>query len=302
LCAMTLPAAAQLLQYLISGLTLGSVYGMIALGFTLIHNATGIVNFAQGEFVAFGALIALSCSEAGLPMPLAVLTAMAAVTLLGAALERAAIRPARGASVITLIIITIGASILLRGIAMWQWGPNALPMRHFSSEAPIHVGPASILRQHLWIMGIVLATMLGLWLLGERTQVGKAMRACAVDREAAQLVGIPAARMVMLSFALSGMLGGLAGAIVAPLSMGQYNMGIMLGLKGFCAAILGGIGNAPGAVLGGLLLGTLESLGAGVCSGMKDAVAFGIMLIVLLVRPTGLLGRKARQGGTEARR
>jgi branched-chain amino acid transport system permease protein len=294
-----IPSAAQLLQYLISGLTLGSIYGMIALGFTLIHNATGIVNFAQGEFVAYGALIAISCSgNLGLPMPIAVLVAVAGVTLLGAALERAAIRPAGRASVITLIIITIGASILLRGLAMWQWGPDALPMRHFSGEQPIRIGQASVLPQHVWIVGIVLTTMIGLWLLGERTQVGKAMRACAMNREAAQLVGIPASRMVMLSFALSGTLGGIAGAIVAPIAMGQYNMGIMLGLKGFCAAILGGMGNPLGAVLGGLLLGTLESLGAGLSpigwSGFKDAIAFSIMLIVLLAKPTGLLGRGQR--------
>lgn len=288
------PTLSQVAQYLVSGVTLGSVYGMIALGFTLIHNATGIVNFAQGEFVALGALIALSCAQAGLPMPLAVLTAVAAVTLVGAALERGAIRPARSASVISLIIITIAASILLRGLAMWIWGPDALPMRPFSGQRPILLGQASILPQHLWIIGIVLATMLGLWALGERTQVGKAMRACAMNREAALLVGIPASRMVMLSFALSAMLGGLAGAIVAPLAMGQYNMGIMLGLKGFASAILGGMGNPVGAVLGGLLLGTLESLGAGLLwSGLKDAIAFGIMLVVLVARPAGLLGRRA---------
>ena len=283
-----------MLQYVVSGVTLGSIYGMIALGFTLIYNATGVVNFAQGEFVAYGALIAISCSTAGFPMPLAVLAAVAAVTVLGAVLERAAIRPARGSSVITLIIITIGASILLRGIAMWVWGPDALPMRHFSGEKPMQFGGASILPQHLWIMGIVLATMIALWLLGDRTQVGKAMRACAMDREAAQLVGIPAARMVMLSFALSGLLGGLAGAIVAPLAMGEYNMGIMLGLKGFAGAILGGMGNPVGAALGGVVLGLLESLGAGLQSGYKDAIAFGVLLIVLLARPTGLLGRRAR--------
>jgi branched-chain amino acid transport system permease protein len=288
------PTASQLLQYLVSGLTLGSVYAMIALGFTLIHNATGIVNFAQGEFVALGALMAVSGAAAGLPMPVAVLAAVAGVTLVGAALERVAIRPAREATVITLVIITIGASIFLRGIAMWVWGPDALPLRHFSGEHPIVVAGASVLPQHLWIVGIVLVTMLALWLLGERTQVGKAMRACAVNREAAQLVGIPASRMVMLSFALSATLGGLAGAIVAPLAMAQYNMGIMLGLKGFASAILGGMGNPLGAVVGGLLLGTLESLGAGLLwSGFKDAIAFAILLIVLLARPTGLLGRRS---------
>lgn len=290
-----IPSVPYLLQYLVSGITLGSVYGMIALGFTLIHNSTGIVNFAQGEFVTYGALIAITCSTTlGLPMPVAILVAVAGVTLLGALVERSAIRPARGSSVITLIIITIGVSILLRGIAMWIWGPDALPMRHFSGETPMQIGSAAILPQHVWIMGIVLLTMIALWLLGERTQVGKAMRACAMDREAAQLVGIPATRMVMLSFALSGLLGGIAGAIVAPLAMAQYNMGIMLGLKGFAAAILGGMGNPLGAVLGGISLGILESLGAGLKSGFKDAIAFGIMLVVLLARPTGILGRRAR--------
>jgi branched-chain amino acid transport system permease protein len=290
-----IPSAPYLLQYLVSGLTLGSIYGMIALGFTLIHNATGIVNFAQGEFVAYGALIAISCSGAfGLPMPLAVLIAVAAVTLLGAALERVAIRPARRSSVITLIMITVGASILLRGIAMKLWGPDALPMRHFSGETPMQFAGASVLPQHVWIMGIVVVTMVLLWLLGDKTQLGKAMRACAMDQEAAQLVGIPAARMVTLSFALSGLLGGLAGAIVAPLAMGLYDMGIMLGLKGFSAAILGGMGNPVGAVLGGVVLGVLESIGAGVRSEFKDAIAFGVMLVVLLAKPTGLLGRRAR--------
>jgi branched-chain amino acid transport system permease protein len=287
-----IPAVSQVLQYLVSGVTLGSVYAMIALGFTLIYNATGIVNFAQGELVTFGALFAISIAGHGLPMPVAVLGAVAAVTVLGSALELAAIRPARGASVITLIVITVGASILLRGIAMWRWGPDALPLRHFSGETPIMFAGVSVLPQHLWIVGIVLVTMVCLRLLSEYTQVGKAMRACAINREAARLVGIPAARMVNLSFALSGMLGGLAGAIVAPLAMGQYNMGIALGLKGFCGAILGGMGNPLGAVLGGVLLGVLESLGgAFISSGYKDAIAFGIMLLVLLVKPTGLLGR-----------
>jgi len=291
-----IPTGDQLLQYLIDGLTLGSIYAMIALGFTLIYNATGIVNFAQGEFVTFGALITISCAAAGLPLPLAVLLAVLAVTLVGGALEWVVFRPARRSSVITLIIITIGASIFLRGVAMWLWGPDALPLRHFSGQRPIVLGAARILPQHLWILATVLTVMIALWLLGEKTQVGKAMRACAVNRDAAKLVGIPTERMVRLSFALSGLLGGLAGAIVAPLAMGKYNMGIMLGLKGFCAAILGGMGNPLGAVLGGLLVGLLESLGAGISpigwSGFKDAIAFSVMLIVLLAKPTGILGRR----------
>ena len=292
---MTL-SISQLLQYLVSGLTLGSVYAMIALGFTIIHNATGIVNFAQGEFVTLGALFAISLAEHhGVMLPLAVPLAALAVLVVGSLLELAAIRPARHASVITLIIITIGVSILLRGVAMLVWGPDALPMRSFSGDEPIVLGEVRIQPQHLWVMGIMVLTMLGLWLLGEHTQVGKAMRACEMNRETAQLAGIPVSRMVNLSFALSGMLGGLAGAIVVPLAMGQYNMGTMLGLKGFCAAILGGMGNPMGAVLGGVLLGALEALGgAFISSGYKDAIAFGILLAVLLAKPTGLLGRARR--------
>jgi len=289
----------NLLQYLVSGLTLGSIYAMIALGFTLIYNATGIVNFAQGEFVALGALFAIFFAENhGVMLPLAVPAAAVAVLVVGSFLEVAAIRPARNASVITLIIITIGLSMLLRGLAMLVWGPDALFMRSFSGDEPVALGEVRIQPQQLWVVGIVLATMAALWLLGERTQVGKAMRACEMNRQAAQLVGIPVSRMVNLSFALSGMLGGLAGAIVAPLVMGQYNMGTMLGLKGFCGAILGGMGNPMGAVLGGLLLGSLESIGAGFApqgwSGYKDAFAFAVLLVVLLVKPTGLLGRGRR--------
>ena len=287
--------SSQLLQYLISGLTPGAIYGLIALGFTLIYNATGVVNFAQGEFVTYGALIAISGVHFGLPLPLAVLVAVLAVMVLGAVLERVAIRPARNASVITLVIITIGASMLLRGVAVWVWGQDPLPLPHFSGEDPIEFAGASLLPQHLWVMGVALLTMALLWLLAERTQVGKAMRACAINPAAAHLVGIPVPRMVMLSFALSGMLGGLSGAIIAPLVMGQYDMGVLLGLKGFAAAILGGMGNPVGAVLGGLLLGVLEAgSAASLPSGYKDAVAFAVMLIVLLTRPTGLLGKRTR--------
>ncbi len=256
----------ELPQYVISGLTTGSIYGMTAIGFTLIYNATGVVNFAQGEFVTYGALIAISLVAAKLPVIAAVILAALAVMLLGALLERFAIRPARNASVITLIIITIGASMLLRGLAANRWGQDALPMPSFSGDTPIVLGKGlvSLAPQQLWVMGVVLVTMVALWLLGEKTQVGKAMRACAMNRSAAQLTGIPVSRMVMLSFALSGMLGGLAGAVFAPIVMGQYNMGTLLGLKGFAAAILGGIGNPVGAVVGGLALGLLENLSTAV--------------------------------------
>ncbi|KPJ64586.1 hypothetical protein AMK68_01235 [candidate division KD3-62 bacterium DG_56] len=288
----------QLLQFLLSGLMYGSLYAVIALGFNLIHNATRVVNFAQGEFVTLGALCSLSLVMIGLPLPVALVGAVAIVTVTGWATERMAIRPVRGASVITLIIITIGASVFLRGMVTWIWGSDERPpLRPFWPGPSLALGPAMVQRQYIWILGIVLATMFLLWLLGEKTLLGKAMRACAFNQRAAQIVGIDVGRMVLLSWALSAGLGALAGVIIAPVVTPKWDMGVMLGLKGFAAAILGGMGIPAGAVLGGITLGLAESLGVGLLpdwgSGYKDAIAFSIMLAVLFVKPTGLLGARS---------
>jgi branched-chain amino acid transport system permease protein len=288
----------QLLQFVLSGLMYGSLYALIALGFNLIHNATRVVNFAQGEFVTLGALSALTLAAIGWPLPAVLLGSVAIVTVAGWAVERLAIRPVQGSSVITLIIITIGASVFLRGIITWIWGSDERPsLRPFWPGPSLELGPAVVQRQYIWIMGIVLATMFLLWLLGERTLVGKAMRACALNQRSARIVGIDVGRMVLLSWALSAGLGALAGVIIAPVVTPKWNMGVMLGLKGFAAAILGGMGIPAGAVLGGIMLGLLESLAVGLLpdwgSGYKDAIAFTIMLAVLFVKPTGLLGARA---------
>jgi branched-chain amino acid transport system permease protein len=288
----------QLLQFVISGLMYGSLYALIALGFNLIHNATRVVNFAQGEFVTLGALTALSLAALGWPLPLVLLGSVAIGTVVGWAVERLAIRPVAGSSVITLIIITIGASVFLRGMVTWIWGSDERPsLRPFWPGPSLALGPAVLQRQYLWILGIVLATMFLLWLLGEKTLVGKAMRACALNQRSARIVGIDVGRMVLLSWALSAGLGALAGVIIAPVVTPKWNMGVMLGLKGFAAAILGGMGIPAGAVLGGVMLGLLESLGVGLLpdwgSGYKDAIAFAVMLAVLCFKPTGLLGARA---------
>jgi branched-chain amino acid transport system permease protein len=288
----------QLLQFVLSGLMYGSLYALIALGFNLIHNATRVVNFAQGEFVTLGALSALSLAAIGWPLPAVLLGSIAIVTVVGWAAERLAIRPVAGSSVITLIIITIGASVFLRGMVTWVWGSDERPsLRPFWPGPSLELGSAVVQRQYIWIMGIVLATMFLLWLLGEKTLVGKAMRACALNQRSARIVGIDVGRMVLLSWALSAGLGALAGVIIAPVVTPKWNMGVMLGLKGFAAAILGGMGIPAGAVLGGIMLGLLESLGVGLLpdwgSGYKDAIAFTVMLAVLFVKPTGLLGARA---------
>ncbi|MBF0482744.1 MAG: branched-chain amino acid ABC transporter permease [Desulfovibrionaceae bacterium] len=285
-----------LLQYVISGLTVGSAYGLTALGFTMIFNTTGVINFAQGEFVMLGGMMSVMLHQAGLNLPAAVILAVAAATAVGAAVERLAIRPVRRATAINLVIVTIGVSICLRGLAMLAWGKDTLRLPNFSGAAPLPVFGASLMPQSLWVLGVTLLILLGLRLFFSRSIHGKGMLACAYQRKAAYLVGISVERMAMLSFALSAATGAVGGAILAPLTMTSYDVGVMLGLKGFAAAVLGGLGNPFGAAAGGLILGVLESLGAGyVSSAYKDALAFIILLVLLFVKPSGLFGRKSAE-------
>lgn len=287
----------DILQYVISGATVGSTYGLAGLGFTVIFNTTEIINFAQGEFVMLGGMLAVFAIRwLGLPLPLAVLAAVGLTTMVGIAVDRATIRPVRGRSVIVLIIITIGVSIVLRGAAMLLFGKDTYPLPGFSGGEPLTVWGASFLPQNLWVGGITLCTLVAMKLYFDRTISGKAMLACACDRKAASLMGINVDTMVTLSFAFSALVGALGGAILAPITLTAYDVGILLGLKGFAACILGGLGNPFGAVVGGVLLGVLESLSAGlISSGYKDAVAFVILLALLFVRPSGLFGRRAAE-------
>ncbi len=282
----------QVWQFVLSGMTTGGTYALIALGFSLVYNATGVINFAQGEFVMLGGMVtAASMSAWGLPLWLAALVGIAVTTVVGLILDRAAIRPARNASVVVLIIITVGASIFLRGLASIIWGPDERPVPAFSGSAPIAVLGANITPQSLWVMGATLVTAVAMWVVFEYTVVGKAMRACAINPHAAQLCGIELSRMISWSFALAAAIGAIAGIVLAPITMTQYNVGTMLGLKGFCAAMLGGLGNGLGGIVGGLVLGVLEALGAGLVSSQyKDAIAFVVLIAVLLIRPSGILG------------
>ncbi len=280
---------------MISGMTVGSTYGLAALGFTVIFNTTEIINFAQGEFVMLGGVLAVFAIRwGGLPLLPATLLAVALTTAVGVLVDRLTIRPVRGRSVITLIIITIGVSIVLRGGAMLLFGKDTYPLPGFSSGPPLDIWGASLLPQSLWVAAITLATLLLMKLYFDRTISGKAMQACACDRKAASLVGINVDTMVTLSFAVSALVGAVGGVILAPITLTSYDVGILLGLKGFAACILGGLGNPFGAVAGGVILGVLESLGAGfVSSGYKDAIAFVILLTLLFLRPTGLFGRQS---------
>ena len=284
---------AQLTQFLLTGLTIGSIYALVALGFAIIYNASHVINFAQGEFVMMGGMATVSLIQVGLPLLVAIPIAILATAAVGMALERFAIEPARGATPVTLIIITIGASILLRGVATLVWDKKLHTVPPFSGETPIQIGGATILPQSLWVIGITLAIVVLLgWFFG-RTLLGKAMLATSHNPLAAQLCGVNVRFILFLSFALSAGLGAIAGILIAPITMTSWDVGVMLGLKGFAAAILGGLGNGMGAVVGGLVLGIAESLGAGyVSSAYKDAIAFIIILAVLFFMPSGLFGKK----------
>ena len=281
----------QWTQFLAGGLTAGSVYALVALGFSIIFNASRVINFAQGEFVMIGGMSAVSLVATGVPLPLAIAGAVVIASVVGLLLEKLAVERARGADVVTLIIITIGASIFLRGLAQLVWDKKIHPLPAFSGDRPIAIFGAAIVPQSLWVLGATVVIVVALsWFFG-RTLAGKAMLATSHNRLAAQLVGVDVAKVLFASFGLAGALGAIAGVLIAPIAFTSYDAGIMLGLKGFAAAMLGGLGSFAGAILGGLLLGLFESLSAGyVSSAYKDVVAFLVMLVVLFVRPRGILG------------
>jgi branched-chain amino acid transport system permease protein len=280
-------------QYVASGLTAGSIYALVALGFSIVYNASRAINFAQGEFVMIGGMAAASMVATGLPLwaaaPLAVLAAIA----VGLLLEKIAIEPARGADPVTLIIITIGAALFLRGLAQVVWDKRIHSVPSFSGDQPIALLGATVLPQSLWVFGGAAVAVAALsWFFG-RTLYGKAMLATSFNRLAAQLVGVDTRIVLFASFGLAAALGALGGVLIAPIAFTSYDAGVMLGLKGFAAAMLGGLGSFTGAVLGGVVLGLLEAMSAGyLSSAYKDAIAFVIILGVLFLMPGGLLGAR----------
>lgn len=284
----------EFLQFLFSGLTVGAVYAMVALGFTLVYNASDVVNFAQGEFVMIGGMATVFIAAAGVPLPVAAGLAILAAVAVGLLLHALAIEPARGASPVTLIIITIGASIFLRGVAQVLFDKQAHRIPAFSGDAPILVGGAAIQPQSLWVLGGAIAVFIALYLFLARTVVGKAVLATAANRLAARLVGINTATIMALAFGASAAIGAVAGILITPITLTSYDTGILLALKGFAGAMLGGMGSPLGAVIGGLLLGLFEAFSASYLSSTyKDAVAFLTILAVLFVLPGGLLGRRS---------
>jgi len=280
-----MPGADQLAQYLASGLVVGGIYALIGLGFVIVFSVTRIVNFAQGEFVALGALLMVTLRGQGLGVPASFAVTVLAVAALGAILERAAVHPLRHAPALAALILTIGASIAIRGVALIVWGTEPFVLAPFTSGPPLQLGGAVVVRQALWVLGVAAVVFAGLWWFFTRTFAGAAMRACAINGRAARLAGIRVDRVFVVAWALSGAIGAVAGAVIAPITYATYDMGLMLGLKGFVAAVVGGLVSAPAAIAGGFLLGVLESFAAGlISSAYKDAFAFVALIAVCLAQ------------------
>ena len=284
-----------ILQLIITGITIGCIYAMVAVGFNIIYNVTEIINFAQGEFVMLGGLIMVTLrTTVNMPLFLAFILTVAIVMGIGILIDTIAIKPIRQPSVISLIIATIAVSIFVKGSAMIGWGKNPYDLDAFSGREPISFFGAIIQPQALWVMGLLIVIVVFLSIFFEKSIYGKAMKACADNIEAARLKGINVRGMVLFSFALSAGIGAMAGMVITPIALMEYDRGTMLAVKGFGALILGGLGSFPGAIIGGLIIGLIESLGAGLLSsGYKDAFALLVLMAVLYSRPSGILGNAA---------
>jgi branched-chain amino acid transport system permease protein len=289
-----MPDAAYLAQTLVNGLSVGCIYGLIGIGFCVIYNASGIVNFAQGAFVMLGGMVTfVLLTSLGIPMILAGALATMAVALLGVVIERLVVRPLwdRHASMFVMILATLAAQIVIERATLIAVGdqPKSIPV--FTDLAPLRIGGVAIGYQIIWIIASSLLLIGALALFFQRTLVGRAMRACSINREAAALQGIPVSRMLALSFALSAALGAIAGILVTPTQFTAFNVGTPFAISGFVAAIVGGFGRPFGAFLGGIALGLAQALAVfALGSGLKNVAALAVLLVFLFFRPSGILG------------
>jgi branched-chain amino acid transport system permease protein len=285
------------LQLLFTGLGIGSIYALVALGFVLIYRATNVVNFAQGDFAMLGAFsMVVLCIDLGLPYWLGILITLVGMLLFGALFNFAVYYPLRNRGFQPVIISTIGASILLENGVLAAYGPRPQTLPSFFFSPGFSIGPIFFDSQYLSILGVTMVMVTIQYLFFERTLLGKKMQATSQDKEMASLLGIPVATMTMLTFIYSSALGGLAGILVAPILFVSVGMGSSIALKAFAASIIGGFGNVTGAIVGGLALGEVETFGAAYISvPYKDAFAFIVLVVFLLFRPQGLFGEKVAE-------
>lgn len=292
-------SVSQWLQLLISGIVTGAIYALVGLGYVTIYRTSRVVNFAQGSFVMLGALITYSLlHEAGLPFWLSGLVSVAAVVAIAVAMYFLVIAPIIKVSLVSMILVTIGVSLLLENLALVKWGGYGLGIPSFPGDRTLHLWKITFEVQNIWVIAVATVLFIGLWLLSNRTRVGKQMTATASDPLSASLSGISTTRMVVLAFAISAAIGAIGGICVGSLTPMAYSTGGMLGLAGFIAAIVGGWGSSSGAIVGGLTVGIAESLASGFLpGGYRSAVAYVLLIIILYFRPSGILGKGAAEAG-----
>ena len=299
-----------LLQQILNGLVLGSVYALIALGYTMVYGILQLINFVHGDVLMVGAMVGVTVvsllAKSGLPLPIILVIAVACAipvcVILSLLIERVAYRPLRNAPKLAPLITAIGLSIVIQTLAMIIWKPNPIVFPDLLPTKPIEIGPALLAPKQMLILVVSAILMIGLLLLVNRTKLGRAMRATAENPRIAGLMGVNANQVIAVTFAIGASLAAVAGVLVAMnYNIAQFSMGFIPGLKAFTAAVLGGIGNMGGAVLGGLLLGIIESLGAGYIgdltggflgSNYQDIFAFVVLIVVLVFRPSGLMGER----------
>jgi branched-chain amino acid transport system permease protein len=281
-------------QVVVSGLTVGAIYALIAIGFTIVFSTVRIVNFAHGEFVmAGGVLYAWLNIVHKVPVAMAIPIAIVGCVIIAWLSYELCLAGMNKDNHIAQVMVTLGLGITIKGLAQVFIGKDTQFPPPFTAGPPLTSGSVSISQQSIWIVASLAVLIALLWALLQKTRVGKGMRAVAINHYAAVLMGISPKRAAIIAFALAGLIGGTAGALLAPVASAHYDNGIFLGIKGFAAAILGGLGNPVGAVVGGLILGLTESLTAGYVSSVyKDAVSLILLLAILLLRPQGLLGRR----------
>jgi branched-chain amino acid transport system permease protein len=287
---------AELWQYVLAGIVVGAIYALVAAGFVLIYQVTGIINFAQGEFVMIGGMTAASLAAAGMPTLGAAAIAVVVAALAGALAYALAIRPARAATGVTLIFITLGLSVALRGLALFVWGTNPLSLAPFSGGSAITLFGGVVPPQALWVLATDIVVFAALYAFFRHTYTGTAVRAAVANPPIASTFGIPLRAFAFWSFVGAAAIGGLGGVVLTPIPGATYDMGLTYGLAGFVAAVLGGLESLPGALIGGFVLGIVEKVSGGLLStGWEEGIGFLILVLVLVVRPQGLLGRAARR-------
>jgi len=285
-----------LVQFLFSGLTMGSIYALLAVSLVIVYNVSRVICFAQGEFFVFGALMITWLTSLGLSTPIAFLLTILITSIMGAVIERAFIRPVSSSSEGTIIVMTVGISLTLMGVALLAWGREAHALLPFSKGEPLWILGACLPIQVVWIIGATVLVLVVIWFFFNKTLIGIAMRACAENRLAANLVGISVWKMNILAWAWGSGLGALAGMVVAPLLFTQYASGTMPMLKGFIAMSIGGY-SVLGTVIGGFVLGVIEAYSIGlVSSQFSDAIVFTVLIAALVTRPQGVFGGLKKAG------